>query len=204
MKRVIGTLLVMALGLFFVQPKEEPKPIVLKEYPLLVKAEPILIEEAPTPTAYEFEPYEFIPLREDLQIHLHNLCEEMELDFFLCAALMESESSFIEDAVSKDGKDIGLFQIRASVWEDYFIEKDLDIYEPTENIECGLLILKDLMDKYPVEMALQCYKCGESRGIELESFGIRLDVINEIIERQNEWKRKEPHKMRPNSNENMN
>ncbi|MBO7357531.1 MAG: transglycosylase SLT domain-containing protein [Lachnospiraceae bacterium] len=194
MKKVIGALLIMALGLILVQPPPvEAEPIVLKEYPLLVRAEPILIEETPTPTSSEFKPYEFIPLSDDLQIHLNRKCEEMGIDFFLGAALMESESSFIEDAISEDGKDIGLFQIRASVWQKHFEEMDLDIHEPTQNIECGLHILKDLLDKYPVETALQCYKCGETRGLELLREGIKLGVVDDILARQKEWQRKEPH-----------
>ena len=190
-KRIIEVAIVL-LGLLLLllipKPKEvEARAITIEEVPIEVILNPpvVVIEEKVTP-------YEFIPLSDDLQVHMITLCNEMDLDFFLCASLMDSESSFNEDAVSKDGKDIGLFQIRASVWEEHFSEMGLDIYDPRDNIECGLLIIRKLCDKYPVETALQCYKCGESRGLQLMNEGIVLSSIKGIIEQSKEWQRKEP------------
>lgn len=136
----------------------------------------------------EFAPYEFISLRDELQIYMETLCADMDLDYFLCAALMESESTFREDVTSKDGKDIGLFQIRASVWEKHFKERGLDIYDSKDNIECGLIIIKDLLDKYPVETALQCYKCGETKGLQLLEEGTVIKSVQYILERWEEYK----------------
>jgi len=196
-KRIIeAAVLLLGLGLLLAyppSPKEvSARQITIQEEPLVVPVakEPILVIEPVV--GVEVAPYTFLSLDEDLQVYMESLCMDMELDFFLCAALMESESSFREDAVSKDGKDIGLFQIRASVWEDYFKEMGLDIYDPRDNIECGLLIIRKLCDKYPEETALQCYKCGESRGLQLIDEGIVLSSINNILERRNEWQRKEP------------
>lgn len=181
--------MLIGLGLLLKYP---PQPKEVKEVPLVTIKEPLFIVEAIPYEGEDLAPYPFIPLDDELQIYMESLCADMELDFFLCAALMESESSFREDAISRDGKDIGLFQIRASVWEDYFKEMGLDIYDPRDNIQCGLHIIKKLCDKYPAETALQCYKCGESRGLELMEEGIVLTSISTIIDRKEEWQRKEP------------
>ena len=188
MKRYIESALIL-VGLFLLL-KYPPQSKEVKEVPLVTIKEPPIVVEAVLEE--EFTPYSFISLEDELQIYMESLCADMELDFFLCAALMESESSFREDVVSRDGKDIGLFQIRASVWEDYFKEMGLDIYTPRDNIKAGLHIIKKLCDKYPVETAIQCYKCGESRGLQLMEEGIVLSSIETILDRQEEWKRKEP------------
>ena len=159
---------------------------------MLFRSEPVLVVDEAEVETEEFAPYDFIHLSDELQIHMESLCADYDLDFFLCAALMESESTFREDAISRDGKDIGLFQIRASVWEDYFNEMGLDIRDPKDNIECGLLIIKNLLDKYPEETALQCYKCGETRGLQLINEGTVIKSVQYVLERQAEWKRKEP------------
>lgn len=194
MKRYIEAVILLAIIFLLLkyppQPTETEEPMV-KTYPISLS-----IEEEVEPQAEEPEkpsaPYSFIPLDEDLQIHMEALCEEMEIDFFLAAALMESESSFRKNVVSKDGYDIGLFQIRTIVWEDYFNKKGIDIHDPKGNIEAGLLIIKKLLDKYPEETALQCYKCGEKRGLELMNEGTVLTSISKILERRDELKRKEP------------
>ena len=188
MKRYIESALIL-VGLFLLL-KYPPQPKEVKEVPRIEIKEPLFIVEAIPYEGEELTPYSFIPLDDELQIYMESLCADMELDFFLCAALMESESSFREDAISRDGKDIGLYQIRASVWEDYFKEMGIDIYTPRDNIKAGLHIIKKLLDKYPAETAIQCYKCGESRGLQLMEEGIVLTSIETIMERRDEWEKK--------------
>ena len=193
MKRYIEAAILLAILFLLLKYPPEPKeeePIV-KTYPIYLSITEETEPQADIPEEPS-APYSFIPLEDELQIHMEALCEEMEIDFFLAAALMESESTFRKNVVSKDGKDIGLFQIRSTVWEAYFNKKGIDIYDPKGNIEAGLLIIKPLLDKYTEELALQCYKCGEKRGLELMNEGTVLSSISKILERRDEWKRKEP------------
>lgn len=136
-------------------------------------------------------PYEFISLDEELQIYLEERCAVHELDFFLMASLMFSESSFRTTAVGDNGNSIGLFQIN-KVWWQVMADKGLDVKQPKDNIEIGLIIFEELMDKtgWDAEKAIQYYKCGESRGKKLWKQGKKLSSIKGIIDRANEWKEK--------------
>lgn len=145
-------------------------------------------EEQPTNS-----PYEFIKLDDDLQIYLEERCADMNLDFFVMASLMFSESSFKVSAYGdeKIGGSVGLFQIN-KVWWDYMEDNyGLDVFQPKDNIDAGLIIYKKLLDKSGSdEMAIQYYKCGESRGRKLAKQGKMLSSIKGILDRADEWRLK--------------
>lgn len=135
-------------------------------------------------------PYEFLALDNEYQIYLEERCAEYDLDFFLMASLMFSESSFRPNVAGDNGKSVGLFQINECNWEE-MSEYGLDVFEPMDNIECGLIIFSKLMDKYEDEAtAIQMYKCGEARGKQLLSEGKMLGCIEGIIDRAEKWKEK--------------
>lgn len=139
-------------------------------------------------------PYDFIPLDDELQIYMEERCNDMEINFFLAAALMESESSFLTSALgdANIGYSVGLFQIN-NCWWGYMEERGIDVFQPKGNIDAGLLIMKGLMNDYPDDVAavIQCYKCGKGRGEELMREGIYLNSIEEIVNRAIEWQTKE-------------
>ena len=144
-----------------------------------------------TEDAIKSAPYSFIKLDDELQIYLEERCAVYELDFFLMASLMFSESSFRTKAVGDNGNSVGLFQIN-KVWWKKMANKGLDVNDPKNNIEIGLIIFEDLMDKtgWDAEMAIQFYKCGEARGKKLWKQGTKLSSIKGIIERADEWREK--------------
>lgn len=176
------------------KPTQAPSPEPLLASPAeVVQLEPIkeisipngIIEE---PHIRLSAPYSFIPLEDELQIYMEERCAEMDLSFFFCAALMQSESSFNKEAVSADGCDVGLFQIREPIWADYF--EGFDLRDPYDNIDCGLTIVRDLFEKYEdVCVVLQCYKCGESKGLRLMEEGYYLPSIPDILYQQEEWEK---------------
>lgn len=137
----------------------------------------------------EYAPFDFLKLDDEYQIYMEERCAELGLDFFLAASLMFSESSFRADAVGDNGKSIGFFQINECNWETMSDKYGLDVFVPLDNIECGLIIFSKLMDKYgDATTAIQCYKCGESRGKKLLKEGKVLGSIEGIIERADEWR----------------
>lgn len=137
----------------------------------------------------EYAPFDFLSLDDEYQIYMEERCAELGLDFFLAASLMFSESSFRADAVGDNGKSIGFFQINEVNWETMSDKYGLDVFVPLDNIECGLIIFYKLMDKYgDSTTAIQCYKCGESRGKKLLKEGKVLSSIEGIIERADEWR----------------
>lgn len=136
-------------------------------------------------------PYDCISLDDDLQIYLEERCAEYDLDFFVMASLMFSESSFRKKAVGDNGNSIGLFQIN-KVWWDVMADKGLDVNEPMDNIEIGLMIFSEYLGKADgdYEKAIQYYKCGISRGKRLWKEGRKLSSIKTVLDRAEEWRTK--------------
>lgn len=138
-----------------------------------------------------FTPYDFISLKDEYQIYLEQRCAEYDLDFFLMASLMFSESSFRAKAVGDNGKSIGLFQIN-KVWWNEMADKGLDVNNPFDNIEIGCIIFREDLDKADgdIEKAIQYYKCGAKRGKRLWNEGKKLSSISGIIDRADDWRNK--------------
>lgn len=191
---IIAVILAFILWAAKETPVAAPSPVLLLESPAeVVQLEPVkevsipngIIEE---PHIRPSAPYDFIPLDDELQIYMEERCAEMDLSFFFCCALMQSESSFNKEAISADGKDFGLFQIRKSVWQKVFPEFDFE--DPIDNIDCGLAIISGLFEKYEdVCIVLQCYKCGETKGLKLIDEGYLLPSIPDILFQQEVWER---------------
>lgn len=117
------------------------------------------IATEPQETTYWSE----VPLDKEIQEALAKFCEEYSVPVSIALGLIEHESSFRTDVVSKTS-DYGLCQINECNLE--WMQEELgitDILEPEQNIECGLYILGMLYEEYQDwNMALMCYNCGEN------------------------------------------
>ena len=102
-------------------------------------------------------------LSEELQEFTYYMCRAYYIDFDFAMALMLSESSFNADAVSQDGHDFGLMQIRDC--NNDWLKEELgvtDMLNPYENIRAGLYILRGLFEKYnDSSKVVMAYKMGE-------------------------------------------
>lgn len=138
-------------------------------------------------------PYDFINLDEEYQIYMEERCADLEINFFFALSLMFSESSFNPNVLGDNGNSVGLFQINKINWARMNDTYGLNVFEPIDNIEAGLRIIRELMNDYPDDVAavVQCYKCGQGRGEELMREGIYLSCIDEIVDRAMEWQTKE-------------
>ena len=176
-KVVIFSLLLISVifNAVFSAGRDDVEPI------LHVEAEPIPIEsEAPAPTpaptpqptmqeptieVKTIHPPDLnIPLNDDLKNHIYEQCGYDDDLYCFMVAVIKKESSFIEDAVSSDGHDHGLMQLRDSYY-DAWIERYhvSDPKEPYDNITVGIALLKEYLEKYEYKnLALMCYNCGES------------------------------------------
>lgn len=118
------------------------------------------------------------------QTVLWNKCEELHLNYWLILALCESESSFIPDAVGDSGNSIGYMQINKCNWDRMNDEYNLDVHEPIDNLVCGAVIIRELLDKYEtITQVIMSYKCGESRAKELLEQGVVLSSVETIVNR---------------------
>lgn len=135
----------------------------------------------------------FIPLPVSMepedQRMVFNICREYNVAFSLVMALIEHESDFDATARSSTG-DSGLTQIN-DVNEGWLYELGfVDLMDPAQNVEAGVYILADLLERYEVSMALMAYNMGEEGAAKLWDQGItESSYSREIIAREAEFSR---------------
>jgi len=121
-----------------------------------------------------FKPLD-IPLDEEIQEYIYNLCEEIDLEFELALALFKLESNFNHNTINHNNNntyDIGIGQLNSK----YFIEygeragiENFDPYNIKHNIKASLYGLKHYIDYWSnkglkdeelTKMALLSYNRG--------------------------------------------
>ena len=100
-----------------------------------------------------------VPLSNGWQLYTQECCKEFGIDYPLMLGLMETESSFREDADS--GWAYGLCQI-GYINEESMAELGMDIYTTEGNIRAGCYILSDLLSRHSTSEALMAYNMGEA------------------------------------------
>ena len=131
-----------------------------------------------------------VPMDKELQEFIYYLSYEYNIDFPLVMALIESESSFRADTISKTN-DYGLMQIN-KVNHKWLTEKlgVTDFLDPYQNTRSGLFIIRKLFEKYEyTEKVLMAYNMGESGAARLWKNGIyETAYSNKIMEQAVEYK----------------
>lgn len=99
-----------------------------------------------------------VPLEEDLQAVLYDLCDELGLEEALVLGLIQTESGFVTDAVNPVSGCYGLCQLNPL----YFPAG----LTPEENLRAGLTYLAEQMERYngDVAAALTAYNAGRDTG----------------------------------------
>lgn len=103
-------------------------------------------------------------LPEVVQVYTYCLCQQKDIDFATVLGLIEVESAYKWDAISKNGAK-GYMQIVESWHEDRMDRLGVsDILNPYQNISTGLDYLEELLEKYgwDYEKALTAYRWGPS------------------------------------------
>lgn len=150
--------------------KVEEKPEA-PEWPTREKEEPddqILEEEAKEPEKENLKAQEpqirlyDIPLGDDLQEFTFRLCQKEGIDYELTLALMDQESSYRTQIISRTN-DYGLMQINTVNHKRLREELGIsDFLNPEENIQAGTSMLGDLFRKYEdPHKVLMAYNHGE-------------------------------------------
>lgn len=171
MKQILITILLAAvLTIPFIPPPEEPE---------IYAAETKVIEKQ------KFESWD-IPLSDDLQQHIHRLCEKYDISYALVVAMIDVESSFDSKAVSSTS-DYGLMQINAINHK-----ADMDYLNPYDNVEHGVKALHRLAKKYnEADLVLMCWNCGEAGARKLWKRGIySTEYSRKVLETKLEYERK--------------
>ncbi len=132
----------------------------------------------------EYDPLD-VSLDDELQEYIFNLSTSYGIDFDFVMALIESESSFQTDVISKTN-DYGLMQINkinhAWLKEEIGIK---DFTNPYDNVRAGLYILRGLFDRYGdnPHQVLMAYNMGENGAKKLWDKGVyqtpySINIIN--------------------------
>ena len=114
-------------------------------------------------TEAPFSGYEFIPLDADLQVQIMKICEEYEISYDLILAMIKTESNFHTDSIGDDGAAIGLMQIWPQWWQETADANGLNIYEPIDNVNLGIIILNKALNDNggDLKKALKQYNSGD-------------------------------------------
>lgn len=131
-----------------------------------------------------------VPMDEDMQEFIYCLSYGYNIEFPFVMALIEHESSFREDVVSKSN-DYGLMQIN-KINHEQLTEKFgvTDFLDPYQNTRSGIFILRNLFEKYedPAKV-LMAYNMGETGARRLWEKGIyETDYSNSIMKQAVEYK----------------
>lgn len=129
-----------------------------------------------------------IPLEDDLQEYIWNLANEYEISYEMVLAVINAESSFRTDVVSRTN-DYGLMQIN-SKYMDYHAANagidNFDPFNPYQNVKVGIHLLaternywrsQEMGEEYVFMYTLGSYKCGRTG---LKNSGLPWDYINKI------------------------
>ncbi len=134
----------------------------------------------------DFKPLE-CDMPDEQQEFLHYLCHGYDLDFALVMAMIQRESNFDPDAVSRTN-DYGLMQINVRNHEWLTDTLGLaDFLDPYENMRCGCFILRKLFEKYQdTDMVLMAYNMGERGAARLWEEGIYKTNYTDSIQAMQE------------------
>lgn len=105
-----------------------------------------------------------VPLDDELQFFIINVCEEHHIDPAVVMAVIDTESDFDADAVGDNGASFGLMQIQER-WHRERMDKlgVTNLLDPYQNVVVGVDYLVELLDYYDGNMAkaLIAYNAGQ-------------------------------------------
>lgn len=129
-----------------------------------------------------------VPMDEDLQEFIFYLSQAYEMDFTFVMALIQRESNYNPDVISKTN-DYGLMQIN-EINHPYLQEQlgITDFTEPYGNVRAGMFILRKLFEKYETpEKVLMAYNMGETGASRLWEQGIfEINYSKSVLQIQQE------------------
>lgn len=173
-----------------------PNVVKIGEQLIDLKAELRYIPDETIPEETTAEPtqniqnYYDIPLDHETQDFMFQECSRYNIPSSLIVAIMETESGFRADVISKTN-DYGLMQINACNHE--WLSNALGVtnfLDAKQNILCGIYILKLHLDycNGDIRKALVCYARGQGGAQKLFDQGIfETDYTKDLLERAEKW-----------------
>lgn len=143
-----------------------------------------------------------IPLSEDLQEYIWDICQEYEVSYELVLAIIMIESEFQKDAVSYNKSSLGLMQLNKNTYPE--LAKDLKIkkfnpFNAKHNVKAGIYYLaqireelreKDYCDEEILPMMLITYHRGRTGAKRyVRKHGTSSKYVSAIIEQKYEYEK---------------
>ncbi|MCB1741244.1 MAG: lytic transglycosylase domain-containing protein [Gammaproteobacteria bacterium] len=115
---------------------------------------------------------------------IEKIAREVKIDTALMHAVIETESNYNPDAVSRAGA-MGLMQLMPGTAQRYGVR---DPHDPTENLYGGARYLRDLMVQFKnLQLALAAYNAGENavikHGHKIPPFPETQDYVRKVLAR---------------------
>lgn len=133
-----------------------------------------------------------VPLDEDLQLYIMDLCEEVNISAALVIAVIERESNFNASAVGDSGNSLGLMQIQPR-WHQERMNRlgCSNLLNPYENVAVGIDILAGLFAEYEdLAFVLMAYNGGTNYAMNMIQNGKVSDYAISVEARAEELERR--------------
>lgn len=137
------------------------KPVEIEQVTITETIEVPTYEADKLPELSEIFIYD-VPLSENLQRYIYEVCADEEVPVALVLAMIEHESGFNPEVISATD-DCGLMQINEVNYE--WLEEDFrcaDMTNPYQNVFCGIKIIGQYLEQYEGDYtkALMAYNMG--------------------------------------------
>lgn len=149
------------------------------------------VEVEPT-TEMQLECYKYIediPLPEEFQTYINDVCKSYEIDPLIVFSIIAKESDYDTTAIGDNGDSEGLMQVQRKHHEERMSRLGCtDLFDPYKNVLVGVDYLSELLTKYgDMEMALIAYNAG-AKGADEDYFskGIYSNEYSKAVLEQSE------------------
>lgn len=145
---------------------------------------PEIVTEPTDPPVTYFD----VPLSEDLQDHLFDVCEGYDIDPAIVVAIIERESGYRDWLYGDSGESYGLMQIKYKYHADRMHSLGYsDLMDPYANIATGVDYLAEMIDYgYGIEFALMAYNGGPGYAYDMRAGGWVSDYARGVLSRADE------------------
>lgn len=124
-----------------------------------------------------------VPLEEELQLHIIDLCNDYNVEPELVLAVIGQESNYNSEAIGDDGKSFGLMQVQKKFHETRMTKVGVaDLLNPYDNVTVGIDILAECLNEGKgLEWALHCYNGWVEYADYMEATGQVSDYTESVL-----------------------
>lgn len=170
------------------KPAAAPEPV-MRVVMTAVEEESTEVTEPATPAEPEVEYFD-VPLSEDLQDYIFEVCEAYDIDPSIVVAVIWKESTYNASAMGDNGRAYGLMQVQPR-WHRERIKRlgVTDLLDPYQNILVGVDYLAELYhNRGSMKWALMAYNGGPDYANRMTKSGSVSGYAKAVLKKQGELK----------------